>query len=376
MSDVTQDVRFMRRALRLAAKGRGLTTPNPMVGAVVVANGQIVGSGFHRRAGGLHAEMFALQEARTRARGATLYATLEPCSHTKKRTPPCVPAIIASGLKRVVVAMRDPNPQVSGRGIRQLRRAGLLVETGCLRTEAEALNEVYTHWIRTGRPFVILKAATTLDGKIATARGESQWITGHEARRHVHRLRSQVEVILVGIGTVLKDDPQLTVRLAGNRVSSRTARRPLRIILDSQLNIPLTARVLSGGEKSNVLVATTNAASASRIAQLRAKGIAVWVLPKQNGHVSLRACLTRLGRLGLSTVMIEGGSELNAGAIRAGLVNRVMVYVAPRLLGGQDAKGMIGGHSPVRLVKALTLAKTTIRRVGKDFLITGDFPNS
>ena len=231
----------MTLALRLAAKGRGRTSPNPMVGAVVVAAGRILGQGYHQRAGGPHAEVLALRQAGRRAAGATLYVTLEPCGHTGKRTPPCVPLILESGIRRVVVAQLDPNPLVSGRGIRALRAAGLRVEIGCGARQARRLNAVYSHWMRTGRPFVIMKAGMTLDGKIATASGESRWITGEAARRDAHRLRSRVDAVLVGIGTVLRDDPALTAR-----VSDQPRRQPIRIVLDSRLRIPLKARVLSG----------------------------------------------------------------------------------------------------------------------------------
>ncbi|MBI3603642.1 MAG: bifunctional diaminohydroxyphosphoribosylaminopyrimidine deaminase/5-amino-6-(5-phosphoribosylamino)uracil reductase RibD, partial [Nitrospirae bacterium] len=218
----------MALALRLAAKGRGMTSPNPMVGAVVVKRGKVVGAAYHRRAGEPHAEILALKQAGSRSLGATLYVTLEPCCHDNKRTPPCVPVLISSGLSRVVVAMQDPNPNVSGRGIGLLRKAGIEVVTDCLRDKAEQLNEIYCHWRRTGLPFVTLKAAMTLDGKIATAGGESQWITGEDARQHAHRLRSRMDAILVGANTVLHDDPRLTVRLAG-RTSRRTQQRqPLR----------------------------------------------------------------------------------------------------------------------------------------------------
>jgi len=369
------DTQYMMRALRLAARGRGLTSPNPMVGTVVVSGKRVVGEGFHRQAGSPHAEVIALRAAGRRARGATLYVTLEPCSHTRKRTPPCVPAIIAAGLRRVIVAMRDPNPQVSGRGISRLRRAGIEVAVGCLCEEAERLNEMYCHWIRTGRPFVVLKAAMTLDGKIATATGESQWITGDAARRHVHHLRSQLDAVMVGIGTVLRDDPQLTVRLADRRSNTPAARQPLRVIVDSTLRIPSTARVLSPGIRagtgSAVMLATTAKAPRSRIERLRARGVSVLVLPAQDGRVSLRACLTRLGQMGITSVMIEGGSELNASALHDGLVNRALLYIAPSLLGGQDAKGVIGGRSPKRLAKALPLTDIRLHRVGRDVLVEG-----
>lgn len=369
------DRRYMASALRLAAKGRGRTSPNPMVGAIVVSGRRIVGQGYHRKPGGPHAEVLALRSAGRRARGATLYVTLEPCHHTKKRTPPCVPAILASGLRRVVVAMRDPNPLVSGRGISGLRRAGIQVMVGCRREEAERLNEIYVHWMRTGRPFVILKAAMTLDGKIAAASGESRWITGEAARRHAHRLRSEVDAVMVGIGTVLRDDPRLTARLVGGRSMRPRARQPLRVVVDSRLRISPAARVLSAvapaGPRSGVVVATTARAPQSRIDQFRAKGVSVAVLPARHGRVSLRACLARLGQMGVTSLLLEGGAELNASALKAGLVNRVLFYLAPTLLGGRDAKGVIGGQGPHRLAGALSVTDFQTQRIGHDLLVQG-----
>ncbi|MBM4125019.1 MAG: bifunctional diaminohydroxyphosphoribosylaminopyrimidine deaminase/5-amino-6-(5-phosphoribosylamino)uracil reductase RibD [Nitrospira sp.] len=359
----------MALALRLAAKGQGQTSPNPMVGAVVVRGGRIVGTGYHRRAGEPHAEVLALKAAGSRSQGATLYVTLEPCCHDRKRTPPCVPALIASDLRRVVVAMRDPNPKVSGKGIGLLRRAGLDVTVDCLRDEAERLNAIYCHWRRTGYPFVVLKAAMTLDGKIATAGGASQWITGREARRHAHRLRSQMDAILVGANTVLQDDPRLTVRLAG----PTQRRQPLRVILDSRLRIPLTARVFSprtrSGADMGTLVATTPLVPKSRRQRLTQKGVSVLVLPSLNKQVSLRACLRRLAQQDISSVLIEGGSRVNASALQSGLVNRLVLYVAPLLLGGQDAKSVIGGESPAHLTQAIPLSNWHVRRIGRDLLI-------
>ncbi len=375
MKDLGYDQRYMARALSLAAKGRGRTSPNPMVGAVVVAGNRIVGEGYHRLAGGPHAEILALQAAGTRCRGATLYVSLEPCCHEGKRTPPCVPTLIESGLRRIVIAMRDPNPLVSGRGISLLRRAGIQVSVGCLRREAEGLNEIYCHWMKTGRPYVLLKAAMTLDGKIATASGESRWITGAEARREVHRLRSQVDAIMVGIGTVLRDDPLLTARLPGHAVGSAQHRQPLRVVLDSRLRIPDRARVLSpsagASQAMGTIIATTDKAPRRRIRQLQARGLSVLVLPAQDGRVPLLACLARLGQLGVSNVMIEGGSELNASALREQLVNRARFYLAPRLLGGPEAKGIIGGRSPQQLAETILLTDMRIRRIGKDFVIEG-----
>ena len=372
MNDVEQDVLFMQQALRLAARGRGTVRPNPMVGAVVVANGTVVGSGYHTRAGGPHAEIVALRRARDRSRGATLYTTLEPCCHTDKRTPPCVPAILESGVRRVVVAMRDPNPRVAGRGIRQLRRAGLTVNVGCLGDEAAVLNEVYLHWIKTGHPFVVLKAAMTLDGKIATASGESQWITGAQARAHVHQLRSRVDVIAVGVETVLADDPQLTVRVSAGKGSSKGVRQPLRLIFDSRLRVPFKARVLQGIEQAPTVMATTKLADPRKVERLRKMGVQVLVLPRKGTRVSLGACLRVLGNMGITSMLLEGGAELNAGFLRAGLVNRVHLYVAPALLGGQQTKGLLGGRSPRRLSEILPVSNLHIESLGEDVLITGD----
>jgi diaminohydroxyphosphoribosylaminopyrimidine deaminase/5-amino-6-(5-phosphoribosylamino)uracil reductase len=355
---------YMKRALRLAAKGRGRTSPNPMVGAVIVSRSRIVGQGYHHRAGDPHAEVLALKAAGKRARGGTLYVTLEPCCHTRKRTPPCVPALVESGLRRVVVAMPDPNPQVKGRGVSRLRRAGIDVTVGCCREESEQLNEAYIHWIKTGRPFLILKAAMTLDGKIATASGESRWITGKEARLQVHRLRSQVDAVMVGIGTVLHDDPQLTARPLGNR-----ARQPVRVILDSRLRIPLNAKVLSTKVGGEVMIVTTRHADKPRIEDLQRLGATIVIVPAEHGRVSLNACLTELGRQGITSVLLEGGSEMNASALSAGLVHRLLLYVAPALLGGQDAKGVFGGTSPTSLTDAILVTDIQVKRIGRDIFI-------
>ncbi|HRC44030.1 MAG TPA: bifunctional diaminohydroxyphosphoribosylaminopyrimidine deaminase/5-amino-6-(5-phosphoribosylamino)uracil reductase RibD [Nitrospira sp.] len=368
----SRDREYMTLALRLAAKGRGSTSPNPMVGALVVTRGRIVGQGSHRKAGGPHAEVIALSQAGSRARGGTLYVTLEPCSHLKKRTPPCVPLVIASGVRRVVVAMVDPNPQVMGNGVAQLTRAGMRVDVGCGEAEARQLNEAYLHWVRTGRPFTILKAGMTLDGKIATASGESQWITDEIARQQAHRLRADVDAILVGIGTVLRDNPQLTARVTDD--PPRLApRQPLRIVVDSRLRIPVKAKVLQDQQTAHTLIATTAAASVRKIDLLRKRGIDVLVLPTTGGHVNLPVLWARLGQLGVTTVLVEGGSDVNAAVLQAGLPQRLMWYVAPLLLGGQDAKGIFGGQSPRRLRNAVPLKNVRIEPVGRDMLIQADF---
>ncbi len=374
MNPSARDREYMTLALRLAAKGRGSTSPNPMVGAVVASGGRIVGQGSHRKPGGPHAEVLALSQAGARAKGGTLYVTLEPCSHLKKRTPPCVPLVIRSGVRRVVVAMVDPNPLVSGRGIAQLKEAGISVVVGCGEQEAVQLNEAYCHWIQTGRPFTILKAGMTLDGKIATAVGESQWITDEAARLHAHRLRAEVDAILVGVGTVLCDDPRLTVRLPNDPISARR-RQPLRVVVDSRLRIPSKAAVLEEQTLAHTLIATTGAAPIRKVAQLRRRGIDVLVLPKAGGRVDLSTLWARFGQLGITSLLVEGGSEVNAAVLQAGLAQRLMCYVAPLLLGGQDAKGLVGGRSPRRLREALPLKNLRIEPVGRDMLIQADVIN-
>jgi diaminohydroxyphosphoribosylaminopyrimidine deaminase/5-amino-6-(5-phosphoribosylamino)uracil reductase len=344
-----------------------------MVGAVVVSRGQIVGQGSHRKAGGPHAEVIALSQAGSRAKGGTLYVTLEPCSHLKKRTPPCVPLVITSGIRRVVVAMVDPNPLVKGRGMAQLKRAGVQVDVGCLEGEALQLNEAYIHRVQTGRPFTILKAGMTLDGQIATAGGESQWITDEAARMQAHRLRAHVDAVLVGIGTVLRDDPQLTARTGGDPVRLAT-QQPLRVVVDSRLRIPLRAAVLQRQEEAHTVIATTRAAPSQKIELLQARGIDVLVLPSLGGHVNLKALWTRLGQLGVTSLLVEGGSDVNAAVLRAGLSQRLMCFVAPLLLGGQDAKGLLGGLSPRRLRDAVLLKNLRMEPVGRDMLIQADFP--
>ncbi len=360
----------MKRALSLAAKGKGRTSPNPMVGAVIVKHGHIVGEAWHRKPGEPHAEIHALHQAGPRARGGVLYVTLEPCCHTNKRTPPCVPLLLKSGLARVCVAMVDPNPEVNGRGIHALEQANLPVSVGVLENEARRLNEVYRYWMTTGRPLVTLKGAMTLDGKIATSTGESRWMTGERARQDVHRLRNQMDAIMVGVGTILTDDPELSAR-GKTTTGKRVGRQPVRVVLDSQLRIPLKAKILQWVGEQPTILCTTTQAPQKKIQLLRERGIQVWVFPAQAGMVSLKPCLTRLGKEGLTSVLLEGGSTVNASALQQGLVNRVRLYLAPTLLGGQDAKGLIGGLSPKKLDRAWPLADCQLRKIGSDWLVTG-----
>jgi diaminohydroxyphosphoribosylaminopyrimidine deaminase / 5-amino-6-(5-phosphoribosylamino)uracil reductase len=351
--------------LALAAQGVGTTSPNPPVGAVVVRSGKVIGAGFHRSAGLPHAEVLALCQAGARAQGATLYVSLEPCCHLDKRTAPCVPAILKTGIARVVVATPDPNPKVRGRGIQALRRAGVKVKMGIGRAQAEALIEPYRMRVTTGRPFVTLKIAATLDGKIATARRESRWITGLAARRAVRKLREASDGILVGIGTVLADDPSLTARK-----DSGPATNPLRIILDPKLRIPLEAKVLTDG-KAHTLVLTTRTSLKKKRALLEDSGAEVLVLTDNRGRFPWKTILSELGRRGVNALLIEGGAEVSASVLRSGAVDRLMYFIAPKLLGGNDAVGAVGGSSPARLLDALLLQDVTVSQIGVDLLVTG-----
>lgn len=359
------DLDYMKSVLRLAAKGRGQTSPNPMVGAIIVNKNRVIGKGYHRKAGTPHAEILALREAGERARGSAIYVNLEPCCHRDKKTPPCTDAIIQSGIKKVVLGMIDPNPKVSGKGIRVLKNAGIEIATGILEEESRRLNEAYIKYITTGQPFVILKIASSLDGKIATASGESKWITGEQSRKMVHRLRSEVDAVMVGIGTVLKDDPMLNVRLIKGR-------DPHRVILDSQLEIPLTARVLNS-EPSNAMtyIVTTLDSPEDKIIALKKKGAVIISLNSKGGYIDLPLLMKKLGSLGITSLMIEGGSEINASALRSEIVDRVLIFMSPKIIGGKDSVGSIGGESPGRLADVLILRDIGLKRSGEDILIEG-----
>lgn len=355
----------MARALRLAESGLGLTSPNPAVGAVLVRDGVVVGEGAHRRAGGPHAEAVALAAAREAARGATCYVSLEPCAH-HGRTPPCVEALVAAGVARVVVACQDPDPRVDGRGLARLRAAGIEVSVGVAEGEARALNRAFFTFVTTGRPHVTLKSAMTLDGKIAAWDGASRWITGEAARVEAHRMRVLADAILVGIGTVLRDDPELTVRLP-----EAPAKEPLRVVADTRLRIPVEARCLSSGDPARTIVACGVPAPARRAAALRARGGRVLELPRAERRVDLRALLGELARLDVVAVLAEGGGELGAALLDAGLVDRVAFFLAPRLLGGRTAPGPVGGVGRA-LKEALSVTGLTVRQFGEDLLLEGD----
>jgi diaminohydroxyphosphoribosylaminopyrimidine deaminase/5-amino-6-(5-phosphoribosylamino)uracil reductase len=355
----------MARALALAARGLGLTSPNPMVGAVLVRDGVVVGEGAHLGAGRPHAEALALEAAGPEARGATCYVSLEPCAH-HGRTPPCAAALIAAGVSRVVAACRDPNPLVDGRGLAAIEAAGIEVSVGPGTAEARALNRAFFCAMTRGRPHVTLKSALTLDGRIAAADGSSRWITGEEARLEAHRMRFASDAVLVGIGTVLSDDPALTVRLAGV-----PPKQPLRVVADSRLRIPPGARLIESGDPSRVVVGCVGPAPPSARARLEARGVRVVDLPGSEGRVDLGALLAALRDLGVISVLAEGGAELAAGLLDRDLVDRVAFFVAPRLVGGRAAPGPLGGRGRP-LKEAVAVVDLSCRPIGEDLLVEGD----
>jgi diaminohydroxyphosphoribosylaminopyrimidine deaminase / 5-amino-6-(5-phosphoribosylamino)uracil reductase len=360
-----RDALWMDRALRQAERGVGLTSPNPVVGAVLVKGERVVSEGAHLRAGGPHAEAAALETAGEAARGATCYVTLEPCAHFG-RTPPCADGLVRAGVTRVVAAVGDPHREVDGRGVARLRAAGVAVTLGVRERQARALNRAFFCAVTRGRPHVTLKAAMTLDGKIASADGASRWITGDAARLEGHRLRFAADAILVGIGTVLADDPQLTVRHP-----ELPAKEPFRVVVDSRLRIPPGARVLRAGDPARTVVACVAPAPAGPAASLRGRGVRVLELPGDAGRVDLRALLEALRALDVIGVLAEGGGELGGALAEAGLVDRVAFFVAPRLLGGREAPGPLGGCGRP-LKEALQLIDVATRRLDDDLLVEAD----
>jgi diaminohydroxyphosphoribosylaminopyrimidine deaminase/5-amino-6-(5-phosphoribosylamino)uracil reductase len=360
------DVTWMRRAFRLAERGRGLASPNPPVGAVVVRDGKAVAEGFHQGPGTPHAEIVAIEAAGEQTRGATLYVTLEPCTH-QGRTPPCAPRVIAAGFERVVVGATDPNPAVDGRGIAALRDAGIEVEAGVLEADADRLIQAFSKHVRTGRPFVTAKMAVSLDGRAAAADGSSQWITGPSARRDAHRLRAEADAIIVGVSTIVRDDPKLTVRLRGYR-----GRQPLRVVVDSSARTPAGAAVLD--EAAATLIATTEKATEDVVNALKARGAEVLRFPSREGRVDLAAVLEGLGRRGITGVLVEGGPTLLGDAVERGLVDRFVFYIAPKLL-GSGGPGAVAALVAPTIADARDLRVGSVRHVGADLRIEA-YPRS
>ncbi len=364
------DRQFMKMALALARKGTGFTSPNPMVGAVVVKDGKVVGKGYHRKAGAPHAEVEALQDAGPLSRGATLFVTLEPCNHFG-RTPPCTRAILDAGIRSVVAAMKDPNPSVAGGGIDFLEENGVKNTVGLLETEARTLNEAYVKYVLTRRPFVTAKCAATLDGRIATRTGDSRWVTGPRARAHVHRMRHAVDAILVGVGTVARDDPRLTTRIPGKKGS-----HPVRIILDTRLSLPEEAKVLRHGTNSDTFIVIgetyrTAPEVVAKRARIEKPGVKVIEAPTQNGEIDLSCLMDRLGALGITSLLIEGGSRILGSAFSSGIVDKIAFFFAPKILTGDDGYPICRGKGPAFMGESLSVHKVRLRRFGEDVMIEG-----
>lgn len=359
---------YMKMALTLAEKGRGHVSPNPLVGAVVVRDGRVVGQGYHQVVGGAHAEVNAIDDAGDAARNATLYVTLEPCNHFG-RTPPCTRKILDAGLQRIVVAMRDPNPDVAGGGNAFLISRGLDVVCGVEEAAARKQNEYFIKYVRTRRPFVVLKIASTLDGRIATRSGDARWVTGPSARAHVHQLRHAMDAILVGIGTVEADDPQLTTRLDGDQGVD-----PVRIVLDTGLRMPETARILDPSSSAPTWVACGPDAPQADRKRLQAKGAQVMRTPLKHGRIDLAALMERLGEQGVTSVLIEGGARVAGEALRAGIVDKVVFFYAPKIYGGDDGIPICRGKGPDLMSATTAVQDVELDRMGDDIMISGYLP--
>ncbi|SKA74027.1 diaminohydroxyphosphoribosylaminopyrimidine deaminase [Clostridium sp. USBA 49] len=359
------DIKYMQRALELAKKGIGYTNPNPLVGAVIVKNGRIIGEGYHQIYGGNHAEINAFKNATEDVKGATMYVTLEPCSHYGK-TPPCANAIVEKGIKKVIIGLIDPNPEVSGRGIKILKDNGIEVITGVLEEEGRKLNEIFLKYITTKQPFCIMKTAMTLDGKIATFTGDSKWITGKTSRNFVHQLRHRVAGIMVGVGTILKDDPMLTTRLENGEGSDC-----IRIIVDSNARIPIESKVLNINSKAKTIVAVTEKAENDKIEALKEKGAEIIITPSKNEKVDLVFLMKKLGERKIDSILLEGGSELNYSALESGIVDKINAFIAPKIIGGMKAKTPVGGKGRAFINEAISINKIDIKRFEDDILIEG-----
>lgn len=353
----------MRRALELAKLGIGAVNPNPLVGAVIVRKGEIIGEGYHKAYGGPHAEVNAFNNAVEDVRNAHMYVTLEPCSHYGK-TPPCAKAIVEKGIKKVTISMMDPNPLVSGKGIEILKNNGIEVEVGLLEEESRKLNEIFIKYITTKEPFCIMKTASTLDGKIATVTGDSKWVTNEKSREYVHYTRHRLSAIMVGVDTVIKDNPSLTTRLKDTK-----GRNPLRIIVDSSARIPFDSKVFK--EEGRTIIATTEKASKDKLNSIKELGGEIIITPLKEDRVDLNFLMKRLGEEKIDSVLLEGGGTLNYSALRAGIVDKVMTFIAPKIIGGALAKTPVAGEGIEFMKDAINLKDINITRFDDDILIEG-----
>jgi len=354
---------YMKRALNLAKKGIGYVNPNPLVGAVIVKDNKIIGEGYHEVYGGLHAERNAIQNCLVSAEGATMYVNLEPCCHQGK-TAPCVEAIIESGIKQVFVGSLDPNPLVAGKGVQILKESGIEVITGLLEEESQKLNEVFFHYIRTSTPFLIMKYAMTMDGKIATSTGESKWITGEKARERVHQDRNRYSGIMVGIGTVLSDDPMLTCRIDAGR-------NPVRIVCDTRLRTPLDSNLVKSAKDVQTIIATSNTDKIKHKKYIEA-ACQIIVLPKDKDHLDLQALMKELGKMNIDSIILEGGASLNFSALKSGIVRKVHTYIAPKIFGGVSAKTPVDGEGFGKIIDCVKLRRESITYLGEDILIESE----
>ena len=365
MNMLSADERYLQQALKLARKARGRTSPNPMVGALVVKEDEIVGKGFHPAAGKPHAEIYALREAGDQARQATMYVTLEPCNH-QGRTPPCTEAIITAGISRVVIGMEDPNPKVAGKGIARLQESGIDTISGILEDECHRLNEAYIKYISSNTPFVTLKIAASMDGRIATHAGHSHWITNEKSRRYVHRLRDETDAILIGIGTLLQDNPKLTTRLP-----QKKGRNPYRIIVDSRLRTPLHAKIFGEDAKEKLILATScKKHNELKLYQDRVHHL-LQIPANELGQLDLKTLMNELARLEIMSVLIEGGSEISGSSVDAGIVDKICFFFAPLLIGGRGSTGMMGGQGINFIPEAQRVKDLKIKRFGTDICIEG-----
>jgi len=347
----------MELAIKLAEKGRGSTSPNPMVGCIVVKRGRIVGKGFHKKAGTEHAEVLALNDAGKKAINSTLYVNLEPCSHWG-RTPPCTEKIVESGVREVIIGMEDPNPLVEG--FRELKFRGLKTKIGILEKEAKKLNEAYIKWMKTKRPFVTIKVAMSADGRIATKTGDSKYITSKDARAYVHQLRTEADAVMVGLNTVLRDNPELTPRLYKGK-------DPMKVVVDSSLKIPKNCNLMK--DPAKLIIATTAKAPKGEIKKLQQKGINIIIAKTNKGLVDLEDLMKQLGKHEITSIMIEGGSELNSSAIKEGVVDKILIFTAPKLIG--NGLGAIGNLGVDKINKAINLKNPVVKKIGNDILIEG-----
>ncbi|MDD4603069.1 MAG: bifunctional diaminohydroxyphosphoribosylaminopyrimidine deaminase/5-amino-6-(5-phosphoribosylamino)uracil reductase RibD [Bacteroidales bacterium] len=368
---MSDDEKFMKRAAALAKKGMGWVNPNPLVGALIVNNGHIIGEGYHEFFGGPHAEVNAigsvLPENKSLLADSTLYVTLEPCSHQGK-TPPCTDLIVDKGIRHVVIGMTDPNPIVNGKGIKSLQAHGIAVEVGCLEKEIRTQNEIFVKYITTKLPFVVLKSAMTLDGKIATVTNASRWITGEPSRKLVHQMRQQLSAVMVGVNTVKFDDPILNIRL--NKITAQGRKNPLKIIVDTHGRIPLEAKVLSNDPQLTVL-ATTALANTEKLKSIERLGAQVLLCPVKHNRVDLGFLMQSLGAMDIDSVMIEGGSTLAFSAFQEGIVDKVVSFIAPKILGGADAPTAVGGAGFEKMDEAIPLKNIRIKKIGQDVMIIG-----